>query len=238
MKQPTQVFRIALTLLALTVGCLTAQPTSAAVRASGPDFGGVWSSAGCEPYPGGPFARREIVIEAGRFSQVITAFADGGCSMPKLRMRVEGRFVFRGISPIIPSPGVYDVELRWEQVFIRAEHTNQAEFLNTHRPGLCAGNWSVGVEQDLAGTNGCRKLGIDLRRPIVEYDITGRVGDVIYLGARPSDGGLLTSAVRRPISFGAPLNKTNEVLEPSFAPAPVVSASPLLPATGAKKARP
>lgn len=238
MKRLNRMFTVALAGVLTSLAVLSAQTASAAQRATGPDFGGVWSSAGCEPYPGGPFARREIVIEAGRFSQIITAFADGGCSMPKLRMRVEGRFVFRGLSPIIPSPGVYDVELRWEQVFIRAEHTNQAEFLNTHRPGLCAGNWSVGVEQDLAGTHGCRKLGIDLRRPIVEYDITGRVGDVIYLGSRPGDGGLLTSAVRRPISFGAPLIKTNEVLEPSFAPDPAVRAAPLLPATGAKKPRP
>jgi hypothetical protein len=149
-------------------------------------------------------------------------------------MRVEGAFVFRGVSRIVPNPGVYDVELRWEKVYLQPERTNEADFLNSHRPGLCGGNWSVGAEQDLASTNGCRKLGIDLRRPIIEYDITGRIDNDIFFGTRPAAGGLLTNPAKRPVSFGAPLRKVNEVLDPFFAPDPPAQASPLLPATGGK----
>ena len=211
--------------------------------AAGPDFGGVWTGPGCEPYPGGPYARREIIIEGNHFSQVITAYNDPVCMIGKLRMRVEGTLVFKGISPIIPSPGVYDIELRWEQVYLRPEHTNQADFLNTHRPNLCGGFWSVGAEQDLAPTKGCRKLGIDLSRPITEFDITGRVGDQIFFGTRPAAGGLLTGVARRPISFGAPLNLTNIVEFPTIAPdppAPRPAGAPggsgkLLPVTGVRK---
>jgi hypothetical protein len=198
----------------------------------GADFGGVWSSESCEPYPGGPFVRREILIEGNRFSRVITAFTDGRCSIPTLRMRVEGEFVFRGLSPIIPTPGVYNIELRWERVFLRPERTNEADFLNSHRPGLCGGAWSVGAEQDLESTAGCRKLGIDLRRPIIEYDITGRIDTRIFFGTRPQNGAQLYSVKDRPISFGAPLLKTNEVLEPTLAPTPVPTKQPLLPKTG------
>ena len=159
-------FRLTLAAAFALIASALAQPSARTY--AGPDFGGVWSSQGCEAYPGGPFVKREIVIDGGRFSQVITAYTDGACIMPTLRMRVEGTFVFKGISPIVPTPGVYDVELRWEQVFLRPERTNEAEFLNTHRPGLCAGNWSVGAEQDLAVTKGCRKLGINLSKPVVE----------------------------------------------------------------------
>lgn len=231
MPRPSH-FRLTLAAAFALIASALAQPSARTY--AGPDFGGVWSSQGCEAYPGGPFVKREIVIDGGRFSQVITAYTDGACIMPTLRMRVEGTFVFKGISPIVPTPGVYDVELRWEQVFLRPERTNEAEFLNTHRPGLCAGNWSVGAEQDLAVTKGCRKLGINLSKPVVEYDITGRVGNVIYLGTRPADGGLLTHPSRRPTSFGLPLAKTNEVLDATFAPDPPAVASPLLPATGGK----
>ena len=60
------------------------------------------------------------------------------------------------------------------------------------------------------------------------------MGNVIYLGTRPADGGLLTHPSRRPTSFGLPLAKTNEVLDATFAPDPPAAASPLLPATGGK----
>lgn len=208
-------------------------------QATGPNFGAVWASPGCEPYPGGPFAKRELVIEGRTYSYIVTAYNDGRCWIPSLRMRIEGNIVIRGSS--VEAPTIYRIDFQWKQVFIRPEVTPTADFLNISRPGLCgSAGWSVGGEQDLAPTKGCRVLGIDLSRAITEFDIGAVYGDQLLLGVRPADGGTLFNVARRPTALGLPLVKVTDVLEPTFAPAPPAPPPPpptiILPETGGSSA--
>jgi hypothetical protein len=230
----SRFFILFLLIVALAVAAFAAPAQAQAApqqQSGGVNFGGVWLSRQCEPRPGGPFATREMIIEGKSFTSIVTAFRDGKCSIPSLRMRVEGTLVFRSLVPDLP--GAYAVDFQWKQVFLRPERTPEADFLNISRPGLCGtAAWSVGGEQDLGPTNGCRILAIDLRRGITEFDIALVSGDQLLLGERPADGGLLFSPTRRPFGFTLPLVKYTDVLVPTFAPTFGAPASPLLPETG------
>ena len=208
---------------------------------TGPNFAGVWASTGCEPYPGGPFAKRELTIENREFIYIITAYTDGKCWIPSLRMRIQGVFVIRGSS--VEAPTIYKIEFQWKQVFIRPEVTPTADFLNTSRQGLCgSAGWSPGGEQDLAATKGCRLLGIDLRRINTEFDLGAVYGNQLLLGARPADGGSIFTPAQRPVALGPALIKVQDVADPVFAPAPPVPPPPpptiILPETGGNVAAP
>ena len=239
MKQTRITFILILIgmILALGIGMAHPNPTQAAnlKQTTGPNFAGVWASNQCEPYPGGPFAKRELTIEGRAYTYIITAFNDGKCWIPSLRMRIEGTFVIRGSS--VEAPTIYSIEFQWKQVFIRPEVTPTADYLNPARQGLCGNaGWSPGGEQDLSPTKGCRLLGIDLNHANTEFDIGAVYGSQLLLGARPADGGPLFNAARRPGALGLPLIKVQDVGEPTFAPAPPQPPppppSPILPETG------
>jgi len=219
---------IALSLLAvLTAG--VAQPAQARSAQQSPNFAGVWISNQCEVRPGGPFAKRRLLLINNTFSMSLTAYNDGKCTIPSLTMRVEGTFSLLGDSYV--APGVYPINLLWKQVFLRPEVNQTAEFLNSSWPGLCGSlGWSVGGEQDVTGTQGCRLLAIDLRRPISEFDIVGVSGNFLYMGLRPGDGGQIYSPDRRPSVFSVPLVKFQDVPDPIFAPGTTLP--PFLPNTG------
>ncbi len=226
-------------IVSVAFGISTAQlrPTQAATLAqnTGPNFGGVWASTGCEPYPGGPFAKRELTIEGREFIYIITAFNDAKCWIPSLRMRIQGAFVIRGSS--VEAPTIYKIEFQWKQVSIRPEVTPTADFLNTARQGLCgSAGWSPGGEQDLAATKGCRLLGIDLSRANTEFDLGAVYGNQLLLGARPADGGSIFTPARRPVALGPALTKVQDVADPVFAPVPPAPPPPppaiILPETG------
>ena len=227
----------------VSVGVAQPRPAQAALPAqnTGPNFGGVWASTQCELYPGGPFAKRELTIEGRTFTYIITAFNDGKCWIPSLRMRIEGTFVIRGSS--VEAPTIYKIEFQWKQVSIRPEVTPTADFLNTARQGLCGSSaWSPGGEQDLAATKGCRLLGIDLSRANTEFDLGAVYGNQLLLGARPADGGTIFTPVRRPAALGPALTKVQDVADPVFAPAPPAPPPPppaiILPETGGNVAAP
>lgn len=211
-----------------------AQPAAARLTArmpqqTSPNFAGVWISEQCEQRPGGPFAKRRFLLINNTFSMRVTAYNDAKCSIPSLTMRVEGTFSLFGDS--YAAPGVYPINLMWKQVFLRPEVTQSAEFLNSSWPGLCGSlQWSVGGEQDVTPTNGCRLLAIDLRQAITEFDIVGVSGNHLYMGLRPADGGQIYSPVRRPTVFSVPLVKFQDVPDPIYAPGTTLP--PLLPVTG------
>jgi hypothetical protein len=176
-----------------------------------PLFSGIWSSTECEPRPGTLFARRELTISGAAYRLDLISFADAKCTIPTLRTRYEGRFVVRNPSSIIPE--TWDVEFIARQVLVTPYVLNTADFLNSAPKGTCGRErWFVGVEQELAVTLGCPLIGIDLRRPFVEYDIATVQGNRLFLGQRPPDGGSLFAPERRPTTFGPSLLRTGDVV--------------------------
>jgi hypothetical protein len=246
MTKPTQITIPFITIfLMVCVAFGTTQPQAAHAAApsqtTGPNFAGVWVSAGCEPHPGGPYAKRELTIEARAYTYIITAFSDPKCWIPSLRMRIDGTITIRGSS--VEAPTIYKLEFQWKTVTLRPEVTPMADFLNTSRQGLCgSAAWSPGGEQDLAATKGCRLLRIDLSRTNTEYDLGAVYDNQLLLGARPADGGTIFTPARRPTALGPALVRLQEVGAPTFAPAPPAPppAPPtiILPETGGNNKKP
>ena len=192
-------------------------------------FTAMWASPSCEARPGGPFARRELIVEASKFQQKLTVYKDGGCIVPILRLRTEGQFVVRNASAIAPGAG--EVEFIWRKAYLTPLTTNATDDLNLTQPGLCGIlPYSVGAEQDLDATRGCRPLSIDMRRTLTEYDIAVISGGQLFFGARPFDGGYPNAPERRAVSFGPPLIKIRDVVLDTVPLTPILA--PLLPETG------
>ena len=58
-------------------------------------------------------------------------------------------------------------------------------------------DWTVGEARDILA-DGCMMLGVAPNTPTVEFEILAAKGDMIYFGARPTDGTFITSAEKRP----------------------------------------
>ncbi len=188
-----------------------ARPARAAPPAQTPMFSGIWSSTECEPWPGRPFARRELTLTGADYRLDVTSFADNKCTIPTLRTRYEGQFIARRPSPALP--GAWDVEFVIQRALLTPYVLNTADFLNGAPKGTCGSDrWFVGIEQDLAATSGCFLIGLNLRGRPVEYDIAMVQDNRIFLGQRPPDGGLLAMPERRPAAFGPPLLRTGEAV--------------------------
>ncbi|MCS6846332.1 MAG: hypothetical protein RMN52_01290 [Anaerolineae bacterium] len=205
------VTRLLPALAIFTIIAATPHPAHAALRAQTPLFSGIWSSTECEPWPGRPFARRELTLAGADYRLDVISFADNKCTIPTLRTRYEGRFIVRGPSPRIPE--AWDVEFAIRRALLTPYVLNTADFLNGAPKGSCgADKWFVGIEQDLAATGGCLLIGLNLRARPVEYDIATVQGNRLFLGQRPPDGGLLFAPERRPTAFGPPLLRSGDVV--------------------------
>lgn len=192
-------------------------------------FTAIWATPGCEARPGGPFARRQLILEGPKFQQKLTVYRDAGCIIPILRLRTEGQFVVRNASLLAPGAG--EVEFIWRKAFLTPLTNNVADELNLTQAGLCGTlPYSAGAEQDLEVTRGCRPLSIDMRRTLVEYDIAVISGGQLFFGARPIDGGYPNAPERRAVSFGPPLIKVRDIVLDTVPLTPILA--PLLPETG------
>ncbi len=187
------------------------RPARAAPLQQAPLISGIWSSIECEPWPGRPFARRELTISGTGYRLDVVSFADVKCTIPTLRTRYEGQFIVRSPSPLMPE--TWEVEFIIRQALLTPYVLNTAEFLNSAPRGTCGlETWFVGIEQELASTGGCLSVGINLRQKLVEYDIATVQANRLFLGQRPPDGGFLSTPERRPTVFGPPLLRTGDVL--------------------------
>jgi Adenomatosis polyposis coli down-regulated 1 len=222
--------------LSLSISFAVALSVGQPVRAQTVNtFTAIWATPGCEARPGGPFARREMIIEGPKFQQKLTVYRDAGCIIPILRLRTEGQFVVRNASLLAPGAG--EVEFIWRKAYLTALTNNAADNLNLNQAGLCGTlPFSAGAEQDLEVTRGCRPLSIDMRRTVVEYDVAVISGGQLFFGARPIDGGYPNSPERRAVSFGPPLVKVRDIVLDTVPLTPILN--PLLPETSADLAAP
>lgn len=203
--------RLLLTFAIFVIIAFIARLAHAAPEAQTPMLDGIWSSTACEPWPGRPFARRELTLSGTDYRLDVISFADNRCTIPTLRTRYEGQFIARKPSPTLP--GTWEVEFVIQRALLTPYILNTADFLNGAPRGTCGSDrWFVGIEQDLTATSGCLLIGLNLRGRPVEYDIATVQDNQLFLGQRPADGGLLFTPERRPTAFGPPLLRTGEVV--------------------------
>ena len=212
--------------LILACVALSFQTHWSQVHATAPTQGlnvlpGTWGSSGCEPWPGGPFVRREYKFGDRTFTRTITRFANGNCSIPTYRLRTEGSYRVIGASAIVP--GAVDIELKPSAVSVTPLTTTAADLLNGSSSAPCVtGAWLIGSEQTLLPARGCTQLLVLPFRGGTEFDIARNDGQ-LSLGLWPADGFPPTLPERRPTLLGAGL------LLVQAAPAPEI----LLPDSGA-----
>ena len=191
---------------------------------------GTWGGNGCEPWPGGPFVRREYKFGDSTFTRTITRFANSICSIPMYRLRTEGGYRVVGASAIVP--GAVDIELKPSTIGVTPLTTTAADLLNGSTSAPCVTNaWLIGSEQALLPARGCKQLQVLPFRGGTEFDIARNDGGRLLLGLWPDDGFPPTLPERRPTLLGPGL------LLVQAAPTPDI----LLPDSGAdltKKRRP
>lgn len=171
---------------------------------------GHWVSQRCETRPNVLFLTRDFTFNPSQhaWEGIYRHYSDSACSQPTFILRALGHYAQEGSS--FKLSGASEFVFKVTQVRVTAMDEFTAKLLNSTRPGKCgrAGDWRVGVEQDLTPTNGCPMLGIKL--PHKEYELFNieldhRKHPLLFTGQRPTDGSSPDRLLRRPTSFQAPM---------------------------------
>lgn len=171
---------------------------------------GRWVSHRCETRPNVLFLTRDFTFdpEQHAWQGVYRHYSDPVCSQPTFTLRASGHYA-QG-NPSAKVSGATEFVFKVTQVGLAALEESTAKLLNGTRSGKCgqAGGWEIGVEQDLAPTDGCTLLGIKL--PHKEYELfktelDHRKHPLLFIGERPTDGSSPDRPQRRPTSFQAPM---------------------------------
>ncbi|XP_012709344.2 protein APCDD1-like isoform X1 [Fundulus heteroclitus] len=183
---------------------------------------GHWVSQRCETRPNVLFLTRDFTFDPSQhvWEGVYRHYVDSACSQPTFTLSALGHYA-QG-NPSSKLSGATEFVFKVTQVKVTAMDESTAKLLNGTRPGKCgrAGDWRVGVEQDLTPTNGCPMLGIKL--PHKEYELFKMELDhrkhlLLFTGERPTDGSSPDRPLRRPTSFQAPMVLCSEgETRPSF----------------------
>ncbi|XP_061688439.1 protein APCDD1-like [Syngnathoides biaculeatus] len=171
---------------------------------------GRWVSQQCETRPTVLFLTREFHFDPDQhaWEGIYRHYLDPLCSQNTFTLRASGHYA-QG-NPSVKVPGATEFVFKVTEVRVTAEDESTAKLLNRTKSGKCgnAGEWEVGMEQDLSSTHGCTVLGIKL--PHKEYELfkvelDHRRHPLLYVGERPTDGSSPDRQTRRATSFQFPL---------------------------------
>ena len=201
----------AVRLATLAALCLSGQ----SLAAEPPSLVGRWKSTQCEVRPGGGdqkyYVKRDFTYTKTDSKASITFYADETCDESKKMSRVffTGPYVVR--TPAIDTEGATKGASPAHFVFSTLKITPLAEgfaqYLNSAAPGTCGTKkWEVGKEQDVTSTNGCSAV-FSFNTCPWEQDVVKVVGDELYFGARPADGGCNPDVKHLPSELQVPLKR-------------------------------
>ena len=140
---------------------------------------------------------RDITIENNRIDAIFTTYAGPGCEFALQELHFGGDIEIVGNSDVIE--GAVEANLTIDDyVRIKPLADGFAAFLNSAPDGAClSAEWAVGKARDIL-EDGCLVLGVQPNTPTVEYEVLATRGDMIYFGARPTDGSFIVSPDKRP----------------------------------------
>lgn len=170
---------------------------------------GFWSSSSCETRSYGQFLKRSLVFHANGVSWEgqYDFYRDPDCSAGSLTVFVSGDYKKEKESRKIAGSSDYRFNIARMSITPRDYFTTDT--LNHARNRTCGnqGLWKIDSKQSVVETKGCDILG--LRVPTTEYEIikldNRKLGDVLLVGERPTDGKSLSGPKVRPTSFQPPL---------------------------------
>ncbi|MEM8978911.1 MAG: hypothetical protein AAGD04_05465 [Pseudomonadota bacterium] len=193
--------------LLCTTAALTAALSSPGFAQSTKDasLDGSYASIACEVRPqpnqdgtmGEWWLTRDITISNNRIDAIFITYAGPGCGFALQELHFGGQVYIKGPSQVLEGAVEADLTID-DYVRIKPLAQGFADFLNSAPEGACLSNdWAVGQERDIL-EEGCVFLGVQPNTPTVEYEILATRGDMIYFGARPTDGSFITSPDKRP----------------------------------------
>ncbi len=195
--------KIAAASAAIMVAQLGSPATAQSTTETGLD--GQYASIACEVRPqpnqdgtmGEWWLTRDITITENRIDAVFTTYAGAGCGFALQELHFGGGIEIVGASDVIE--GAVDANLTIDDyVRIKPLAEDFAAFLNSAPGGAClSAEWTVGEARDIL-EEGCLVLGVQPNTPTVEYEVLATRGDMIYFGARPTDGTFIVSPEKRP----------------------------------------
>ena len=198
------------TFLRASAAILATQFAGAAAAQSTTEAGldGDYASIACEVRPqpnqdgsmGEWWLKRDITIAADRIDAVFTTYAGPGCGFAIQEIHFGGDIDIVGPSDVLEGAVEADLTID-DYVRIKPLAADFAAFLNSGPEGAClSADWTVGEARDVL-EEGCALLGVEPNTPTVEYEILATRGDMIYFGARPTDGTFITSPDKRPAAL-------------------------------------
>ncbi|SHH42337.1 hypothetical protein SAMN05444003_3131 [Cognatiyoonia sediminum] len=140
---------------------------------------------------------RDITITEDRIEGIFTSYAGPGCDFALQELHFGGGIDIVGPSNVMEGAVEADLTID-DYVKIKTLADDFAAFLNSAPNGTCLSpDWTVGQERDIL-QEGCLVLGVQPNTPTVEYEILATRDDVIFFGARPTDGTFIVSPDKRP----------------------------------------
>ena len=140
---------------------------------------------------------RQVTVADNRIDAVFTTYAGPGCGFALQELHFGGRIEIQGPSDVIEGAVAADLIID-DYVRIKPLAQPFADFLNSAPEGACLSpEWTVGTAREILA-EGCLVLGVAPNTPTVEYEVLAVRGEMIYFGARPTDGSFITSPEKRP----------------------------------------
>lgn len=178
-----------------------------------PQINGDWASSTCETRPAGNgkqlYLKRDFREGAAFASATLLFYSDAACTLPTFTLVIDGPYTLG--QPSSAVPGAIEAIFSFTSASL-APHTAAAvSLLDSAAPGTCGAHaWEINALQDIYGTGGCSVLGVNFQTCSREYDLVKLDADrdLLYFGARPSDGGGLCTPQRRPTALQVPLTRS------------------------------
>jgi hypothetical protein len=183
--------------------------SSSAFAAAPPSLVGHWKSTQCEVRPGAGdqkyYVKRDFTYTKTDSQAFITFYADATCDESKRVSRVffTGPYVVRAqpLEGAGATKGASPAHFVFATLKITPLADGFAQYLNSAAPGTCGTKkWVVGQEQDVTGTNGCSAV-FSFNACPWEQDVVKVVGDELFFGARPANGGCNPDVAHFPSDF-------------------------------------
>lgn len=176
-----------------------------------PEIDGHWKSFACELRPQqGPnglsdwYLKRDIKFSNGMIDAVFTSYADRDCKAALSELHFVGKAVVNGASDVAEGAKSVDLIID-ESVKLTAFMQPFADFLNSAGKGACGEDlFVVGQPQEVRKT-GCKPIGLPKDAVTREYETLLAKDNLLYFGARPIDGALISDTAKRPSALQVPL---------------------------------
>lgn len=201
----------------LLISCLPLLATASALAAQTTTEAGVdgtWASLSCEVRPqptadgtmGEWWLTRELTLTSDQIEATFTTYAGPGCKFALQRLEFAGAVEIVGQSDV--APGAVNADLRIDDyVRITPLADGFTEFMNSAPAGTCGETaWKTGKPKNVL-ESGCSVLGVKPNTPTIEYETLFADGDLLYFGARPTDGTFITTPEKRPQALLVPAKR-------------------------------